>query len=260
MSESGPAGASVVTVGTLNVRNTADRWRSRRTLLLRQLAALDPALLGLQEVRHFPDQAGWIAHQASLATGNGRGPYTVHRTYKTGLLQFWEGIALMTRLPVLERDSLELGGQHRVANLVRVRLPDGSVLDAYNTHLAVGDEALRRAQASRILEWMARRPGTAQVLMGDMNARPTAGSIALFTQGLRSAHVVAHGAEPERTVGTPLRGGAAGPGAVIDYVFVNDRVEVHAAWVTFDEVDPADPHLSASDHYGVAASISVLAD
>lgn len=257
MSESGRAAASVVIVGTLNVRNTADRWRSRRVLLLRQLAALQPALLGLQELRRFPDQAGWIARQASVGTGGGRAPFTVHRTYKTGLLQFWEGIALMTRLPVVERDSLDLRGQHRVANFVRVRLPDGSILDAYNTHLAFHDEELRTAQGTRILEWMAQRPGTAQVLMGDMNARPHTPTIALLTQGLRSAHMVVHGAEPERTVGTPLRGTHLGPGAVLDYVFVNERVEVHEAWVSFDEVDPADPHLTASDHYGVAALISV---
>ncbi len=52
-------------VATLNVRNRADRWRERAPLLVEQLVALDPDLISVQEVRRIPDQARWIAREAS---------------------------------------------------------------------------------------------------------------------------------------------------------------------------------------------------
>ena len=58
---------------------------------------------------------------------------------------------------------------------------------------------------------------------------------------------------------TPLRTTGAGPGAVIDYIFVNRLIEVHDAWVSFDRLDPQDTRLCASDHFGLAARVS-LAD
>ncbi len=66
-----------------------------------------------------------------------------------------------------------------------------------------------------------------------------------------------HGQEPSKTVPTPLRVGATGAGSVLDYIFVSDQVEVHDARVVFDEVDPADEHLVASDHYGLVVTVSV---
>jgi len=44
---------------------------------------------------------------------------------------------------------------------------------------------------------------------------------------------------------------------VLDYIFVSDGVEVHDARVVFDQVDPVDEHLVASDHFGLAATVSV---
>jgi endonuclease/exonuclease/phosphatase family metal-dependent hydrolase len=234
----------VIRVATLNCRNTSDRWRRRRPLLLRQLVALAPDVIGLQELRRFPDQAGWIA---------GRAGYRSDRAYKTGAAGLWEGVATLSRLPVVERASIPLGGQHRVAQRVTVELPDGGVMEVYNAHLVSGDEGERYRQAARLLEWMSGRRPVAQVLVGDFNATPALASVRLLGERLRSAHVVVHGAEPERTVPTPLRRGAAGRGLVLDYVFVNDLVEVHEAGVVFDELDG---DLAASDHYGLLATLS----
>ena len=57
-----------VRIATLNVRNTADGWRRRRELLVRQLLELDPDVIGLQELRSIPDQAASIARQAKRRT------------------------------------------------------------------------------------------------------------------------------------------------------------------------------------------------
>ncbi len=247
----------VVRIATLNVRNTADGWRRRRELLLRQLLELDPDIIGLQELRSIPDQAAWIDRAVKRRTG-GQAAYQRYRTYKTGLWGFWEGIGVLSRLPVVERASLGLGGQYRVAQRVKVRLPDGGLLEVYNAHLASKGESVRTAQAERILEWMeGSTPSAPKVLLGDLNARPGSTTVDLLAGRLRSAHVAVHGCEPEKTVPTSLRRGASGPGSVLDFVFVSDDLEVHDAQLAFDQVDPADEHLVASDHYGLVASVSL---
>jgi endonuclease/exonuclease/phosphatase family metal-dependent hydrolase len=119
---------------------------------------------------------------------------------------------------------------------------------------------LRSGQGQRLLAWMdGRRHGPA-VLMGDLNARPGSPTIELLSGRLRSAHLAVHGCEPPRTVPTPLRVGAAGAGSVLDYVFVNDLVEVVDARLAFDELDGADSTLCASDHYGLVADLILRAE
>lgn len=253
MSEPGATpGPFRIRVATLNCRNTADRWRSRAPLLVGQLVELSPDVVGLQELRRFPSQARAIGRRAAA----GQLLLDQFRSYKTGLLGLWEGVAVLSRLPVLERAKLTLGGQSRVAQRVTVAAGDG-VLDFYNTHLASKGEEVRTAQVQRLLDWMGGRSSVPQVLVGDFNARPNAPSIQLLATRLRSAYAAVHGQEPEKTVPTPLRVGATGRGSVLDYIFVNPLVEVHEAWRTFEEADPADEHLVASDHYGLAAVISL---
>ena len=238
-------------IATLNVRNTADRWRARRGLLVRQLVALAPEVIAVQELRMVPDQAKWIAGEVGRVTG-GRLRYACHRRPKMGAAGLWEGIGVLSRVPVVSTAWLDLGSDARVAQRVTVRTAEGT-LDVYNAHLGLGGERLRSAQAQRLLDWVGgRRPGPA-VLMGDLNARPGSPTIELLSGRLRSAHVVAHGCEPPRTVPTPLRVNA-GAGSVLDYVFVNDLVEVAGAGVAFDEVQG---DLCASDHYGLVAELGL---
>jgi endonuclease/exonuclease/phosphatase family metal-dependent hydrolase len=245
-----------VRVGTLNVRNTADRWRQRRSLLVRQLVALDLDVLGVQELRMVPDQAAWIVDEVAGQSG-GRLRYHAYRRAKTGVRGAWEGIGVLSRLPVMATAALALGADGRVAQRATVRRPDGGVLDVYNTHLGLGGEPLRAAQAGRILDWMDARPPVPGVLLGDLNARPGSPTIDVLSSRLRSAHLTAHGGEPARTVPTPLRRDAVGEGSVLDYVFVNGLVEVVDARLAFDEVDPSDPSLAASDHYGLAVTLAL---
>ncbi len=240
----------------MNCRNAVDGWPKRARLLVDQLVELAPDVIGLQELRHFfPSQAKWIAGQVGLRTGEA---HWLHTTYKSGLWWLWEGIGILSRLPIVERDDLLLAGDNRVANFARLRLADGRLLDVYNTHLAREGADVRKAQVQTILQWMGRRPGTPQVLVGDFNATPSAQSIRLACQSLCSAFMAANGAEPARTVPTPLRR-VADPswGVVLDYIFVNDAVDVHEAKVTFDKPAADDPRLYPSDHFGLVASITI---
>ena len=234
-------------IATLNLRNTADRWLARRGLLVRQLVALAPDVIGLQELRILPDQGRWIAGEVARASG-GALRYSCYRRPKSGAAGLWEGIGVLSRIPVVSTAWRDLGAQGRVVQLVTVRPPEGGALDVYNTHLGLGGEALRSAQAERILDWMEdRRPAPAAVV-GDLNARPGSRTIELLSSRLRSAHFVVHGSEPARTVPTPLRRRHTGEGSVLDYVFVNERVDLHGARIAFDETDGS---LCASDHYGL---------
>lgn len=241
-------------IATLNLRNTADRWPARRQLLVRQLVALAPQVIAVQELRIVPDQARWITAEVARASA-GRLVYRCHRRPKTGAAGLWEGIGVLSRVPVVSTAWLDLGADRRVAQRVTVRT-NGGDLDVYNAHLGLGGEVLRSGQAQRLLDWMGGRRPAPAVLMGDLNARPGSPTIELLSGRLRSAHLAVHGCEPPRTVPTPLRLGAAGAtGSVLDYVFVNDLVEVVDARLAFDEVDGA---LCASDHYGLVADVTLI--
>ena len=202
-----------------------------------------------------PDQGRWIAGEVERLSG-GRLRYRRYRKAKTGLAGLWEGIGVLAAVPVVATAWLDLGAQARVAQRVTVRTPEDGLLDVYNTHLGLNGEVLRVAQAQRILDWMDCRPPLPAVLMGDFNARPGSATIELLSRHLRSAHLAVHGHEPARTVPTPLRLEATSEGSVLDYVFVNDLLAVHDAWLTFDECDPHDPTLAASDHYGLSVTVA----
>ncbi len=240
-------------VATLNLRNTADRWPARRGLLVRQLVALAPEVIAVQELRMVPDQARWITGEVARVSA-GRLRYRSYRRPKTGAAGLWEGIGVLSRVPAVSTAWLDLGTDRRVAQRVTVLTGDRE-LDVYNAHLGLGGEVLRAGQAQRLLDWIdGRRRGPA-VLMGDLNARPGSPTIELVSGRFRSAHVAVHGCEPPFTAPTPLRAGAAGAGSVLDYVFVNDLVEVVDARLAFDEVDGP---LCASDHYGLVADLTLL--
>lgn len=245
-----------IRVATLNCRNTADGWRRRRNVLLPQLAELDADVIGLQELRRWPSQAGWITRAVNERVGEGAS-YDAHRTYKTGVYRLWEGLGVLSRFPIVERGSLDLQLENRVATFVTVRLPDGRLLDFCNAHLSSKTPEARAAQARLLVRWLAERGANPQVLVGDFNATPGEPAVAVLTDTLRSAHAVVHGGEPEKTVPTPLRGPAQGADKVLDYIFVNDRLDVHDASVTFQRSAPGDPRLVASDHYGLLATLSV---
>jgi endonuclease/exonuclease/phosphatase family metal-dependent hydrolase len=256
-SNSAPA---IVRVGTLNLRNTSDRWTERYRLLVEQLADLGPDIIGLQELRRPSLQRELLLRGANHTRSADAQPYRLYPAWKTGLRRFWEGIAVLTELPVERHDSLPLG-QERIAQRVRVRLADGSPLDFFNTHLhhSADSDLLRAIQMERILTWMNRDSDIAQVLVGDFNARPESAAIELARRHLRSAYAERHGSEPASTVPAPVhhRFGEADEESVIDFIFVNEHVEIHDAWLTFDRVHPEDDRLSASDHFGLAATISV---
>src|SRR5690349_8592698 len=153
-------------VATLNIRNLADRWFERLPLLLADMAALQPDLLGLQEVVYPMQQDRVIG-----AAGDGR--YREHRAW-AGRPEYGNALLVREPLEATQVERLDLG-YARSALRAMLRLPGGADLQYVVTHLhhLTPDEAIRDEQAAAILAWLADGPAaTATVFVGDFNADP----------------------------------------------------------------------------------------
>src|SRR5262249_53832448 len=106
-------------VATLNIRNLADRWDERLPLLLADMAALQPDLIGLNEVV-YPLQQDRILGAA------GEGRYQAYRAW-AGRPEY--GNSLLAKAPLVadDVDRLDLGGSRSALRAI-VPLPGGARL------------------------------------------------------------------------------------------------------------------------------------
>ena len=242
-------------VATLNIRNLSDRWDERLPLLLADMAALQPDLLGLQEVV-YPMQ------QDRLIGAAGEGRYGVVRGW-AGRPEYGNSTLVREPLVATEFERLELG-LNRSAHRLVVGLPGGGRLLFAVTHLhhAPADEAERDEQARLIVDWLAAAPAAdGQVLVGDFNAEPNEPApTRLRAAGCRSAHLEVNGREPEVTwpsgLDAPAKDTDGDPGC-LDYIWVRGAVRVTSARLIFDRPAVDDATLYPSDHLGISAHLSV---
>ena len=242
-------------VATLNIRNLADRWDERLPLILADMAALQPHVLGLQEVVY-------VLQQDRLIGAGGEGRYESFRGW-AGRPEY--GNAMLVRQPQtaseVERLDLE---QQRSAIRARLHLPGGASLMVAVTHLhhVPADESVRDEQATRLLEWLAAAPASdGQVVMGDFNAEPDEAAYARMTAaGYRSSFLEANGREPEVTwpsgLEAPAKDDDGDPGC-LDYIWVKGAVAVESCGLAFDRPAVGDPGLYPSDHLGLTARLNV---
>lgn len=242
-------------VATLNILNLADRWSERLPLILTDMAALQPDLLGLQEVV-------FVMQQDRIIGAAGEGHYAVLRGW-AGRPEY--GNSLLVRSPLTTRDHERLDlGSHRAAHRVVVDLPNGASILVAVTHLhhVPADEAIRDAQAEALIDWLAAGPASdATIVMGDFNAEPAEPSYArMVSAGFHSAFAQADGAEPAVTWPSGLQAPAMdtdGPPGCLDYIWLRGTVAVTSARLVFDRPHPDDPTLYPSDHLGIAARLEV---
>jgi len=242
-----------LTVATLNLRNIADRWPERIPLLLADMAALQPDLLGVQE-------CVYAVQQDRLLGAAGDGIYAVRRGW-AGRPEYGNAILGREPLRLGDGDRLDLG-YNRSALRVPVTLPGGARLDYVVTHLhhLVPDEALRTGQASALSAWLDEVHGPL-VVVGDFNAEPTEAAYGVMRDaGFRSAHAEANGAEPELTwpsgIQAPGMDTDGEPGC-LDYIWLRGPVVAESARLAFDRPSLDDPTLYPSDHFGLAARIRI---
>ena len=242
-------------VATLNIRNLADRWFERLPLLLADRAALQPDLLGLQEVVY-------VMQQDRLIGAAGEGRYGAVRGW-AGRPEYGNSLLVREPLVAAGTDRLDLG-LNRSAQRSVVALPSGSMVLVVVTHLHhLGpDETRRDEQTAAIVAWLDDAPVTsATIVMGDFNADPPEPAHArLRAAGFRSAYAEANGAEPTVTWPSGLQAPAMdtdGDPECLDYIWLRGAARVESARLAFDRPDPEDPTLYPSDHIGIAARLEI---
>lgn len=243
--------ADALHVATLNIRNIADRWGERIPLLLADMAALQPDLIGLQE-------CVFAVQQDRLLGAAGDGHYESRRGW-AGRPEY--GNAILGKSPIVlgDGDRLELGLK-RSALRVPVTLSSGARLDYVVTHLhhLPADEAVRDEQARAVTAWLAATTGPL-VVVGDFNAEPTETAYQVMLEaGFRSAHAEANGAEPPVTwpsgIEAPGKDDDGDPGC-LDYIWVRGPITVESCALAFDRAAVDDATLYPSDHFGLSARI-----
>ncbi len=253
---------TAVTVATLNLRNRQDRWLARRELIVAQLIDARPDLLSLQEVYMPIGQARWLRHQINARlSGSTRGPYQLVQARKRHWIKgYLEGVAILSRLPIVSSDVLGLGYDGRVALRANLELPSGATVDfvAVHLHHVPHDRQARLEQVMRLTGWLsARAAAPFQVLAGDFNETPDGPAIRQMKQTYRSAFSEARGHEPLATFPTALRGDAVDWAGCLDYIFVSPPVHrVLDARLFCHQPDERDDTLYPSDHVGLIATVA----
>lgn len=269
--EAGRAGCErPLVVATYNIRfdNPDDgvhRWSNRAEAVGAQARALEADLLGMQEV--LPHQLdalermlGGYRREGEGRDGPGQGEasplfYRAARFERLDGGTFW-----LSPTPERARrpDEQKPWGTwlNRIASwaLLRDRNAGGRRLLAVNTHLDHASETARRESAAMLVDFVARHPADAVVLMGDLNARPDSEPHRRLAAALRDAagapEVVA---APGRT--TVTRWTELGtPDHHIDHIFVRG-----ARPLRYEVVDRRADYQGAarypSDHLPVRARL-----
>jgi endonuclease/exonuclease/phosphatase family metal-dependent hydrolase len=242
-------------VATLNIRNIADRWPERQGLLYADMAALQPDLLGLQEVV-------FVVQQDRLIGAAGEGFYTAVRGW-AGRPEYGNSLLLRTPLVAESFERLELSFGRAVFRL-RLTLPAGATVVVVVTHLHHPPDAAaeRDAQTAAIVDWLKGSPAAdGLIVMGDFNADPDEPAYGRMTKaGFRSAHFVANGREPAYTWPSGIQAPGMdtdGEADCLDYIWVRGAIGVRECGLAFDRPDPTDPTLYPTDHLGLAAHLEI---
>jgi len=244
-----------IRVATLNILNLADRWDERLPLLLADMSALAPDLLGLQEVVY-------VMQQDRIIGSAGAARYAAVRGW-AGRPEYGNSLLVKEQLRFAAYERLDLGLQ-RSAHRVVVTLPGGARLLVAVAHLhhTVDGVAERDGQAAALLAWLADGPAAdARIVMGDFNADPTEPTYARMRDaGWRSASLEANGAEPDVTWPSGLQAPAMdtdGDPGCLDYIWLRGAARAVTARLAWDRPAVGDPTLYPSDHVGILTEVEV---
>jgi endonuclease/exonuclease/phosphatase family metal-dependent hydrolase len=253
----------MLTVATINLRNRADRWLERRRLLVNQLVDAAPDLISLQEISMPIGQGRWLRNQINVRlSGSSRHPYHLVQRRKHHLTHgYYEGIGVLSKLPVLASDSLPLGYGGRVALRVNVELPSRQTVDfvAVHLHHIAHDKEARLEQVMKMTGWLnLGRRVPYQIIAGDFNEVPTGPAVERMRQGYRSAFAEVHGYEPLATFPTALIQPLSDWSGCLDYIFLSPAMgPVRAARIFCNQSGEDDDTLYPSDHVGLLAAIEM---
>ena len=194
-------GADRILVATLNLRNIADRW-GERIPLLADMAALQPDLLGLQEV--------FAVQQDRILGAAGVGHYVSRRGW-AGRPEYGNAVLGRSRCGSARASA---SSSATIARRFGSRSRSGGTrFDFVVTHLhhEVDDEAVRADQSAKLIAWPSDITWPL-VVVGDFNAEPVEPTYRqMIDAGFRSAFAEANGAEPAVTWPSGIKAPRAGP-------------------------------------------------
>jgi len=250
---------SEFTVATLNLFNRMGEWDSRAPLVIDQLEALSPDVIGFQEIDLMLDQGMWISRQINLRLGKDRPHYRIKQAANPGTRASYHGIGTLSRLEFVEHEMLDLMTYERVAQRMLFQAGERPFIFV-NTHLHHPPEAVneRVEQIEYLLAWLARDPRQLPtVIAGDFNAYVHEPGVALMKRGYRSAYEAVHGGEPEKTWPTPVNTFDSSPAGTLDYIYVSEEFGIKDSGLAFDRPSEGDSNLYPSDHLGLFATLEL---
>jgi endonuclease/exonuclease/phosphatase family metal-dependent hydrolase len=242
-------------IATLNLRNLADRWWERAPLVFADMAALQPDVIGLQEVV-YPLQ------QDRLIGAAGEGRYAAYRGW-AGRPEYGNAALVREPLGSGSPERLDLGSNRSALRLrVGADIEPGWTFVVTHLHHLVEGEGTRATQASALVAWLDDRAAPEPlVVVGDFNAEPVEPTYRIMTDaGFRSAHFVANGAEPAVTWPSGIQAPSIdtdGEPGCLDYIWVRGAIDVESCRLAFDRPAVGDPTLYPSDHLGLVARVRI---
>jgi len=247
-----------VRVATLNLFNRMGDWERRLPLVVEQLDALAPDVIGLQEVDLGIDQGMEISRAVNKRLGE-RPHYRIKHATSPGVRASIFSIGTLAKPECVEHEMLDLMTFDRIAQRMVYEV-DGTRFALVNTHLHHPPEATeeRAEQAEYLLAWLDRHESLPTVVLGDFNAYagdPSERTLEVMKSRFRSAYETVHGREPEQTWPTPVNTYDNSPPGTLDYIFVSSVFTVKDAGLAFDTPSSDGPDLFPSDHIGLFADL-----
>lgn len=253
----GPLRGDTLTVVTLNLWHDQHDWPRRLARIVRELRAIRPDVVCLQEVlQHatLPNQARTLADSLGFAWRFA----TVDSV--TRVKRY--GNAILTPHRVLasgERNLLPLD-DYRTVGHARIEF-HGRPLDVYDTHLhhTLEGAAIRSRQLADLMAYIdSTRGDGALVLAGDFNCSPDTPELQRLAPGYADTWAATHPGPPGSDAATmnPLFERAP---RQIDHIFVarHPRAELTAVSSALLFHDCGPDSVWASDHFGVVARLAL---
>lgn len=250
-----------LTVATLNLRGRHDRWLKRRHLIVAEMLDAQPDLISLQEISRPIGQGRWLRNQINSRLGS-----AAYHVFQKPKAHPWHGlfesVGVLSRLPVLSQDYINLGYGGRVGLRINVELARGQLIDFVATHFhhAAPDREARHEQAMALTGWLGDGAASQwQIVAGDFNEIPTGLAIQYLKQTFRSAMAEWRGgAEPPATYPTALAPRHGSSGACLDYIFLSPTIgPILNARIICKKPPEDDPALFPSDHVGLLATVEI---
>ncbi len=251
---------TTLTIATLNLHLNLDRWLQRRELVVSELLELQADVIALQEIALPIQQGYWLRNQLNARMGSGV-PYQLVQRRRRSLMNWYEGVGLLSRLPIISADSIALSFA-RIAVRIAVDLPSGDTVDVVSTHLRSRPHAheTRERQIMVLMGWLDSHGGVQRrVVAGCLRAEPDSLAVGRMKTffGYRSAYAAANGHEPLATFPTALNAHDLTVGAHHDYIFVSPHLKVLDARLFGLKSAENDPTLYPSDHVGIVTTLTL---